>query len=218
MSALQRRAFLLHAAWAASAGSAPRRAWSRSPALGRNPFALGVASGEPAPDGLVLWTRLLLAEPGQQQTPYSVRWELAHDSRFARIVQRGQAPALPQLGHGVHVQLHGLAPERWYHYRFMLGDAVSATGRTRTAPAPGMLPAALRLAFASCQRWEHGHYAAWRHLAADQPDLVSRHRSSVGLRWPSKRIAALHRLPIRSVLASAAPCAALRWLRAAYDI
>ncbi|WP_157048631.1 hypothetical protein [Verminephrobacter eiseniae] len=47
---------------------------------------------------------------------------------------------------------------------------------------------------------------------------MSRHRSSVGLRWPSKRIAALHRLPIRSVWASDAPCAALRWLRAAYDI
>ena len=66
----------------------------------------------------------------------------------------------------------GLAPGRWYHYRFMLGNAVSAIGRTRTAPPPGDLPATLRIAFASCQRWEHGHYAAWRHLVAEQPDLV----------------------------------------------
>lgn len=69
----------------------------------------------------------------------------------------------------MHVELQGLQPARWYHYRFMLGDAVSPTGRTRTAPAAGDLPGALRVAFASCQRWEHGHYAAWRHLAADQP-------------------------------------------------
>ena len=97
---------------------------------------------------------------------------MSRDEGFAQIVQKGEAPALPMLGHSVHVELRGLAPGRWYHYRFMLGDAVSAKGHTRTAPAPGDMPTTLRIAFASCQRWEHGHYAAWRHLAADQPDLV----------------------------------------------
>ena len=167
-----RRTFLQQAAWAAAATSLPRWAWSQTPALTTQPFALGVASGGPAPDGVVLWTRLLLTDPGQAQAPHTVRWELAHDAQFARIVQKGEATALPALGHSVHVELRGLAPGRWYHYRFMLGDAVSTTGRTRTAPADGDLPGALRLAFASCQRWEHGHYAAWRHLAAAQPDLV----------------------------------------------
>ena len=157
---------------AAAATQLPRWAWSNAPALQSNTFALGVASGDPAPDGVVLWTRLVLADPALMQATHTVRWEVAHDVRFAQIVQKGEATALPALGHSVHVELRGLAPGRWYHYRFMLGNAVSATGRTRTAPALGDLPATLRLAFASCQRWEHGHYAAWHHLVADQPDLV----------------------------------------------
>ena len=172
MPALQRRAFLQRAALVAQATALPRWAWSTSPALQTNPFALGIASGDPAPDGVVLWTRLALTDSAQMLATHTVRWEVAHDAGFAQIVQKGEAAALPALGHSVHVELQGLQPARWYHYRFMLGDAVSATGRTRTAPAAGDLPGALRVAFASCQRWEHGHYAAWRHLAADQPDLV----------------------------------------------
>ncbi len=161
-----------YTAVAATATTLPRWAWSNPPSLPSNPFALGVASGDPAPDGMVLWTRLVLTQPAQMQAAHTVRWEVAHDARFAQIVQKGEAPALPQLGHSVHVELRSLAPGRWYHYRFMLGDAVSTVGRTRTAPAAGELPDTLRIAFASCQRWEHGHYAAWRHLVADQPDLV----------------------------------------------
>jgi len=88
------------------------------------------------------------------------------------IVRSGEAMAQPEWGHGVHVQVGGLAPDRWYHYRFMLGQAVSGTGRCRTAPAPGSMPQRLRLAYASCQRWEHGYYAAWRQVVQDAPDLV----------------------------------------------
>ena len=172
MNPEQRRAFLRKAILAAAATQLPRWAWSNAPALQSNPFALGVASGDPAPDGVVLWTRLVLANPALMQAAHTVRWEVAHDVRFAQIVQKGEATALPALGHSVHVELQGLAPGRWYHYRFMLGDAVSTVGRTRTAPAAGDMPDALRIAFASCQRWEHGHYAAWRHLCADAPDLV----------------------------------------------
>lgn len=171
MTPLQRRAFLQRAALVAAAGTLPRWAWSNHP-LQHDPFALGVASGDPTPDGVVLWTRLLPTQHGDLSDPFTVRWELADDPAFRRIVQRGQATALPALGHSLHVELTGLAPARWYHYRFMLGDAISATGRTRTAPAADAMDAHLRIAFASCQRWEHGHYAAWRHLCADQPDLV----------------------------------------------
>ena len=172
MHALARRTFLQQAAAAATAASLPRWGWTQPPVLGTTPFALGVASGDPTPDGMVIWTRLLFSEPGHALTAHTVHWEVAHDERFARIVQKGEATALPALGHSVHVELRGLAPDRWYHYRFMLGSAASTTARTRTAPAPGDMPASLRVAFASCQRWEHGHYAAWRHLTADQPDLV----------------------------------------------
>ncbi|MFN7855820.1 MAG: alkaline phosphatase D family protein, partial [Acidovorax sp.] len=172
MSPAQRRSFLRYAAWAAAAHTLPRWAWSNPPSLATNPFALGVASGDPATDSVVLWTRLVLADPAHMQGSHTVRWELAHDARFAQIVHQGETTAHAGLGHSVHVEVAGLAPDRWYHYRFMLGDATSTTGRTRTAPAANVLAQKLRLAFASCQRWEHGHYAAWRNLVADHPDLV----------------------------------------------
>ena len=169
--AVDRRNILRLATSVAGMSALPRWAWAGSTPR-HNPFGLGVASGDPTSDGMVLWTRLLPAEPGAASSPLTVRWEVADDDRFLRIVQRGTATALPELAHSVHVELAGLAPDRWYHYRFLHGDAVSPTGRTRTAPAAGQMPGRLRLAFASCQNWEHGHYAAWHHLVQDAPDLV----------------------------------------------
>lgn len=168
---LSRRLFAQRALAAALATSAPRWAWLQTAATRHNPFALGVASGEPTPDGMVLWTRLVPVA-GEALSAQTVRWELAHDDAFRHIVQKGQATATPELGHSVHVEVQGLEPARWYHYRFMRGDAVSATGRTCTAPAADAMANRLRVVFASCQRWEHGQYAAWRHVCADQPDLV----------------------------------------------
>lgn len=168
---MDRRALLRLAAPLAAAGALPRWAWS-SPGWGNDPFALGVASGDPAPDGFVLWTRLLPPEPGAANGPATVRWELAHDDRFRQIARTGTATALPELAHSVHVELRGLPPGRWYHYRFLHGDAASPTGRTRTAPAPADPAPRLRLAFASCQRWEHGYYAAWADVCRHAPDLV----------------------------------------------
>ena len=171
-SPLSRRALLQRAAWAASAAAWPRWTLAAQGNARHDPFTLGVASGDPSPDGMVLWTHLVPAEPGAWSRPIAVRWEVAHDDAFRRIVQRGTANALPEFAHSVHVELQGLAPGRWYHYRFLLGDAVSATGRTRTAPAPGEMEPRLRIAFASCQRWEHGHYAAWNDVCRHAPDLV----------------------------------------------
>ena len=143
---------------------------------GRDPFRLGVASGSPRPTSVVLWTRLvgdpLDPEPVSNQ-PLPVRWEIAEDDNFKRVVAKGVAAALPELAHSVHVDVEGLRPDRWYWYRFMFGDAVSPVARTRTAPAPDVLPARLRFAFASCQHWEFGEYGAHRHIAAAAPDLVA---------------------------------------------
>ncbi|GKS82499.1 alkaline phosphatase D family protein [Acidovorax sp. SUPP1855] len=169
---LSRRALLQRAAWAAGVAAWPRWAAAGTAALRHDPFTLGVASGDPSTEGMVLWTRLVPAEPGAWNRPIAVRWEVAHDDAFRRIVQRGTATALPEFAHSVHVELQGLAPGRWYHYRFLQGDAVSATGRTRTAPAAGDVAPGLRIAFASCQRWEHGHYAAWADMCRQSPDLV----------------------------------------------
>lgn len=140
------------------------------------PFSLGVASGSPRPTSIVLWTRIL-PDPLNAQSvapqALSVQWEIAEDEGFKRIASRGNATALPELAHSVHVDATGLQPDRWYWYRFMLGDAVSPVGRTRTAPPPDAMPAALRFAFASCQHWEFGEYAAHRHIANAAPDLVA---------------------------------------------
>ena len=159
--------------WALASASTlwlPRSAWGRIK-LDSHPFALGVASGSPTHDSVVLWTRLV-TEQAPSLEPVTVRWEVAHDDQFQRLVQSGQAHALPALGHSVHVEVQNLEPDRWYHYRFMVGAAVSTVGRTRTFPAPGAAAQKLRLAYASCQHWEHGHYSAYRHMQAEQLDAV----------------------------------------------
>ncbi len=176
-SALIQRRQLLQSLAVAAAGVSlylPRSA-SAQARIGSNPFTLGVASGSPTHDSVVLWTRLALHKEDAlrlQQAPVAVRWEVAHDEKFSRIVQTGQAQAVAGLAHSVHVEVQGLQPDRWYFYRFAMGDAVSATGRTRTFPAPDAAVARLRLAYASCQRWEHGYYSAWRHMRDENLDLV----------------------------------------------
>ena len=153
---------------------------SVSPAVGRPsftgyPFTLGVASGAPLPTGVVLWTRLA-PEPlnggGMGRGAVSVRWEVADDDAFARIVRSGSVDAVAAWGHSVHVEVEGLAPARSYSYRFIAGDEVSPIGRTRTAPAAADTPARLRFGVASCQHFEHGYYGAHRHLAAEDLDLM----------------------------------------------
>ena len=140
------------------------------------PFSLGVASGSPLPDAVIIWTRILhdpLNAAAMPAIAFSVRWEMAEDDNFRRIVAKGTASAAPELAHSVHVDVTGLQPDRWYWYRFMLGDATSPAGRTRTAPTAGSMPKQLKLAVASCQHWEFGTYAAHRHITAAAPDLVA---------------------------------------------
>ncbi|WCT74300.1 alkaline phosphatase D family protein [Sphingomonas naphthae] len=139
-------------------------------------FTLGVASGDPVPDGVILWTRLapapLEADGGMPPEAVPVRWEVAEDERFAEIVRHGTVRAEPRRGHSVHVEVSGLRPARAYFYRFLAGGETSAIGRTRTAPALGAAVDRLRLCFGSCQKYEVGHYAAYRHMIAEDPDLI----------------------------------------------
>ncbi|MFD2367152.1 alkaline phosphatase D family protein [Pseudoduganella sp. GCM10020061] len=173
-----RRLFLARtarfAALSAAGFAVPGQAIAARPPGTRYPFTLGVASGSPLPDAVVIWTRIIDDPLGAgPPVALNVRWEMATDEQFRRIVARGAATALPQLAHSIHVDVQGLEPGRWYWYRFMLGDAVSPVGRTRTAPAAGSLPGLLKLAVASCQHWEFGSYAAHRHIASASPDLVA---------------------------------------------
>ena len=131
-------------------------------------FSLGIASGQPRADGMVLWTRLI-GDDLPARVP--VRWVVAADERFERVVARGEESAEAAWAHSVHAEPSGLEPGRWYWYRFEALGQQSAIGRTRTAPAADAA-ATLRFAIASCQRFDVGHYAAWRHAAAADLDLV----------------------------------------------
>ncbi|MDN4017811.1 alkaline phosphatase D family protein [Zwartia panacis] len=140
-----------------------------------DPFTLGVASGSPTSDSMVLWTRLgseALAQTGRAHAHVPVAWQLAHDEQFTRIAQQGQLTATPELGHSLHAEVSGLSPAREYFYRFIAGDVTSPTGRTRTFPAPDQAASRLRLAYASCQRWGDGFYSAYRDMRGQNLDVV----------------------------------------------
>ncbi|PBI95984.1 Alkaline phosphatase D precursor [Variovorax boronicumulans] len=166
---------LLHTGLAAALGHPFLHLRAQSSAT-RDPFTLGVASGAPRPDGMVMWTRLA-PEPvqggGMGDAPVAVQWEVAEDERFRRIVTKGMASAEADLAHSVHVEVQGLRPGRPYWYRFTAAGVRSPVGRTRTTPADtdaAVQP--LRFAFASCQQYEEGYYAAYRDMAAQPLDFV----------------------------------------------
>jgi alkaline phosphatase D len=144
----------------------------------QNPFTLGVASGDPWPDGFVLWTRLAinpLAEDGLGGMPtrsYAVQWQVSSDQRFHHIVRSGVAVARPEHAHSIHVTVEGLQPSREYWYRFRVNGQLSGSGRALTAPARGTTPQELAMSFVSCAQFEHGWFTAYRRLAQDHPDLV----------------------------------------------
>jgi alkaline phosphatase D len=141
-----------------------------------DPFTLGVASGDPLPGSVLLWTRLApvpyQADSGLPAERVTVHWELAHDDRFRGVVRRGAATAHPEFHHAVHVEVDHLDPGRVFYYRFRVGSWVSETGRTRTAPAPGARVSALRLAAVSCQAYHDGYFTAYGHLAEEDVDVV----------------------------------------------
>ncbi|WP_076068131.1 alkaline phosphatase D family protein [Sphingomonas montana] len=140
------------------------------------PFRLGVASGDPTPDGFVLWTRLapdpLADGGGVPMAPIGVDWAVASDPGFKAVVQKGTAIARPELAHSVHVEVTGLLPDRPYWYRFMVGRDRTLLGRTRTLPLPGANVRALKFAVAGCQNYEDGLFTAFRHMAAEDVDFV----------------------------------------------
>ncbi|MFE2586712.1 alkaline phosphatase D family protein [Streptomyces sp. NPDC059378] len=138
-------------------------------------FKLGVASGDPLPTAIVLWTRIVPAQQGSSgilAPTVAVSWELASDSGFTTVVRSGTTTATGSLGYSVHVDVTGLRPATDYWYRFKALGRTSITGRTRTAPAAGDNPKNLRIALASCQNWQHGYFTAYRDMLEQQPDLV----------------------------------------------
>lgn len=142
-------------------------------------FRHGIASGDPLPNAVILWTRITptpAATPGSGIGPESVvRWEVARDPGFGSVVTSGETRTSAEADHTVKIDVTGLSPRTRYHYRFTVvsgpaAGAVSPTGRTCTAPATGAHVAKIRFGVVSCANWEAGYFAAYRHLAA-QPAL-----------------------------------------------
>ncbi len=182
MSQVDRRTFLRGAAGAAAAtavGSALTGP-SFSAALGAPPaaaFQYGVASGDPLPDGVVIWTRVTpspAATPGSGEgTPTKVTWLMAEDADLKRVVRRGTVTTSPLTDHTVKVDVRGLQPGRAYFYGFTTLKASSPIGATRTAPAADAPNASLRFGMVSCSNYTGGYFSAYRHLAArDDLDFV----------------------------------------------
>lgn len=165
---LNRRTLILAGGQAALLAAAPALA---KPKFLDDPFALGVASGDPAPDGFVIWTRLaprpLEPHGGMSAEAVQVGWEIAGDEGFRTIVRAGTALARPELAHSVHVEVAGLPSHRRYWYRFVVDGIRSDTGTVRTAPAAGAAVDRLRVAVAGCQHYERGLYTAWRHISQE---------------------------------------------------
>ncbi len=144
-----------------------------------DPFSLGVAAGSPSIDGFVLWTRLapdpLSKDPdapgGVRPGVYVVDFEVATDPQMHDVVRRGEVLADAQLAYSVHLEIGGLLPGRAYWYRFASGDAQSRIGRATTLPADAAL-ARLRIGVVACANYEHGYFAAYRHLTDESPDLA----------------------------------------------
>jgi alkaline phosphatase D len=179
LSDIDRRRFLRHT-WTGVGASLSlalipgRQLWA-APRFGRNPFTLGVASGDPTPDGIVLWTRLAPEPASPESTGVGsipVGWRVATDDRLRNVVKRGTAAATPELAHSVHVEVDCLRPGRDYFFQFDAGGEESPIGHFRTAPDERESPEQFRFAFATCQDWPSGFYTAYRDMLANDLDLV----------------------------------------------
>ncbi|MFI6068746.1 alkaline phosphatase D family protein [Micromonospora sp. NPDC051227] len=175
MTRLSRRIFVLSGLVTAGAAVTPRQG---ARAAVPYPFKLGVASGDPAPDSVVLWTRLAPSplnadgQGGMTNADVTVEWQVSTTDRFTSLVASGSVVARYADAHSVHAIAGGLAADSDYYYRFRAQGQISPVGRTRTAPAPSAFGRDLVMAFASCAHYEAGYYTAYRRMAEDNPGLI----------------------------------------------
>lgn len=165
---LPRRSLLRAAAGASLAGFLPAFLGGCStddPTV--DAFPQGIASGDPRPDGVLLWTRVAPSSSGSVE---SVRWVVATDPSFSRVVAQGTETAVPDSDHTVRVRLTGLAPATTYYYRFRARGVDSVVGRTKTTPHPDQ-DVPVRIAVASCQDYVGRYYHAWRWLVENAADV-----------------------------------------------
>lgn len=147
----------------------------RITSIQENPFTLGVASGDPTSDSVILWTRLsneVIREAGALSETVAVDYEISDSPNFTNVIRSGSIAASSELGHSAHADIRGLEPDSVYYFRWHVGNATSPIGRTKTAPVPSARNEQFRLAFASCQQYEHGYFTAYKHMAEEELDLI----------------------------------------------
>ena len=160
------------AAGTASLAGGTLAATAGTAAAAEGVFRHGVASGDPMSDRVILWTRVTPApdaHPGSGRgVPVVVTWEISTDPGFGSVARSGSLVTDAGRDHTVKFDCTGLAPDRWYHYRFRALGQTSPVGRTRTAPADGAMPGSgrWRVGLVSCSNWEAGFFSAYRHLQA----------------------------------------------------
>jgi alkaline phosphatase D len=179
MKPISRRILVLGGLAAAGATALPARSSViAATAAVPYPFQLGIASGEPDPSSVVLWTRLAPSplnadgHGGMANADVAVDWQVSADDRFTTLVASGTVTATYASAHSVHVVPGGLNADSDYYYRFRAQGHLSPVGRTRTAPAPGTNGRDLVMAFTSCSHYEEGYFTVYRRLAEDNPGLV----------------------------------------------
>ena len=132
-------------------------------------FAHGVASGDPRPSSVVIWTRVTptsASKPGSGAGPdVTVRWQVSSNKAFTSIVRSGDVRTGAARDHTIKVDVTGLKADKTYYYRFVYGSVRSAVGRTRTAPDVTASPANRRFGVVSCANYQAGWFSAYRHLA-----------------------------------------------------
>lgn len=152
------------------------RAWSRWLANTQPPedvFRYSIASGDPTPNGVILWTRV---NEEVWSADAQLTFQVATDADFNTVVVEGTISGAdfgPERDHTVKVDLDGtLSPDIRYYYRFIYQDVSSKVGRCRTLPTPDSAPEAVRFGVVTCQDYTNGYYPAFYHLAQEEVDFV----------------------------------------------
>ncbi len=136
-------------------------------------FGLSVASGDPTPSGIILWTRI---NETVWQADESLTFEVATDPEFLNLAAQGSVAGVdfgPERDHTVKIDLDGaLAAGTVYYYRFIYQEVSSQVGRCRTLPAGDSTPDSLALGVLTCQDFGSGYYGALHHLAQEEVDYI----------------------------------------------
>lgn len=134
-------------------------------------FPRSVASGDPTPTGVVLWTQI---DPDAYDPDTPVRVELAREESFENLIYQGTVDS-SGASHDctIKVDLDGcLEPDERYYYRFVHDGHYSQTGRCTTLPDPDSSPENVRFAVLTCQDYQNGYFGAYNHIANEDVDFI----------------------------------------------